>query len=264
VLRIAPALVLLALAASCKRPTESSIPQGDAKLLSQLKAGLTEREKRIGSYRLAGAVVQDGDRQEYEFDFRAPGRLKGSLLGDKRRTFSYDGERLFDLVEESKTLTRWEIDVPQEQGRIYLTQLFAPFVPEGYRAPLVDFTQPTVKRVTHPRAVEAVELGSETKDENGAPVRVSYVYRWPSLDLVQRRLQTGQMEVIDDVDEEHCEERLKLCVPKKVTRHFGDKLGPVTTLSRVELGAPVPAESFTLAPPEGYTALSKKLSGKGG
>jgi outer membrane lipoprotein-sorting protein len=259
--RAAAALLLLSLVSACKRPADAGA-QGDASLLSQVKSGLSDRERKIGSYSIAGVVEQDGQKATFEFDFRAPGRMKGTLLGEKSRTFSYDGERLFDLVRADKTLTTWELDVPPRQARDYLSQLFENFVPEGYRSPVVDLTHATVKRVSHPRAPEAVELASETKDEHGAGIRVAYIFRWPSLDLLERRLDTAETTATLAVDEEQCDERLKLCMPKKLTQHFGQALGAVTTLSRVELGAAIPAEAFTLELPEGFTGATKQLSGK--
>jgi hypothetical protein len=259
--RAAVALVVLSLLSACKRPADAGA-HGDAFLLSQVKSGLSDRERKIGSYRIAGVVEQDGQKAPFELDFRAPGRMKGTLLGEKSRTFSFDGEHLFDLVPSDKTLTTWELDVPPQQARDYLSQLFESFVPEGYRSPRVDLSHATVKRVSHPRAVDAVELASETKDEHGARIRVSYVFRWPSLDLLERRLETPEATATIAVDEEQCDERLKLCLPKKLTQHFGPALGAVTTLSRVELGAAIPAETFTLKLPEGFAGSTKHLSGK--
>ncbi len=256
--RIVPALLALSLVVACQKPTESA---ADPSLLSQVKTELADREKKIGSYEIAGAVEQDGQRAEFEFVFRAPGRLKGTLLGESGRTFSWDGERLFELSPAARTLTLYEMTLPEAQARIYLTQLFSSFAPEGYRTPLLDFSQAQVKRVTHPKAAEAVELGSETKDESGAQVRVAYVYRWPAMDLLERRLETSQSSMVLSVEEEHCVERLRLCVPKKVVQHVGDTVGAVTRLSRVELEATVPAEAFTLSAPEDFATKTMPLPG---
>ena len=246
---------------ACRKPADTA---ADPTLLSQVKTALAEREKKIASYQIAGAVEQDGQRAEFEFAYRAPGRLKGTLLGEAARTFSYDGDRLFDLSPADKTLTSYEMKLPEAQSRLYLTQLFSSFVPEGYRTPLLDFSRAQVKRVAHPKASEAVELSSETKDEAGSLIRVVYVHRWPTMDLLERRLETAQATMVIAIEEEHCAERLRLCMPKKLVQRVGDKVGAVTVLSKVDLEATVPAEAFTLVAPEGFTAKSMPLPGAGG
>ncbi len=259
--RVVPVLLALSLVTACRKPADSA---ADPALLAQVKSALAEREKKVGSYEIAGTVVQDGQQAGFEFAWRAPGRMKGTLLGEKGRTFSYDGDRLFELSQADRTLTSYELNLPDAQVRAYLTQLFASFVPEGYRAPLLDFSHAQARRVSHPKATEAVELSSETKDDAGATIRVVYVYRWPAMDLLERRLETSGSAMVIAIEEEHCVQRLGLCLPKKVAQRVGERLGAVTTLSRVDLDSTVAAEAFTLALPEGFTSKSMPLPGTGG
>jgi hypothetical protein len=88
---------------------------------------------------------------------------------------------------------------------------------------------------------------------------VTYVLRWPSGDLLEKHLSAYGRTMRLTVDEEHCDQRLDLCVPRKLTQVYDDAPGAVTTLSRIELGVSVALHDFTLAVPEGYAARTQPL-----
>lgn len=252
-------LVLLVLAA-CTRPAEDP-----AALLNEVKRRLSERESRLTSYRLEGRT-REGSAEPvgFTFAYRAPQRLRASLGAPFSRTVSWDGERLFELSETDKRFTTFQTELPPEKRAGFLTEVFSPFAPEGFRAPLLP--QGTrAKKNSHPRAPEAVELSAKLSDPSAQGLEVAYTLRWPSLDFLSKRSRASDGTVSEvRVEEEHCEEALKLCVPKRLTRWVKDEKVGETTLSLVELNAPLPNDAFTLAAPEGYEVQTKTLVDEAG
>lgn len=261
-----PAAIALAaaLAASvgvtaCSKKSE---PQAgnDTALVSQIKSGVAERERRLTSYRLVGKVSEGGNEMPFEFVYRAPNRLRGTVgAPGSQQTYSFDGDRFFQLDEAKKTLTVFEMKLPPDKAALFLHETFKPLAPEGYRAPVLDFSTATARRVQHPKTTDAVELTSTAKTEGVGDIQVTYLFRHPQMDLLEKRMRatTGTMTLT--VDEEQCDEKLKLCVPKRVSQKYDGQPGATTTLSTVELNAAVPAESFSLAAPEGYSMSKREL-----
>jgi hypothetical protein len=85
------------------------------------------------------------------------------------------------------------------------------------------------------------------------------VLRWPGLDFLGKRTRGGGATSELRVEEEHCEQPLGLCVPRRLTQWAGEQQVAETTLSSVELNPVLPADTFTLAAPEGYDVQTKTL-----
>lgn len=253
-MRRALALAALALCGCPKKPEE---PKGE--LLSLVKEKLTARDGKVQSYHLAGATRQQGQDARFEFFYRHPNRMKGSLTQPVRRSFSWDGQKLFEVVEDDKRFITYEMKLPPHKSLLFLTQTFAPFAPEGYRAPLLLSEGVTATRTSHPRAAEAIEVRQQTKDESGNTLSVTYVLRWPSMDFLKKTSELGGTVSEIRVDAEHCEEPLKLCFPKQLSQWEGGHPVATTALSTVEINPPLPADSFTLTAPEGFEVKSQEL-----
>jgi hypothetical protein len=250
-----PCLLLLALV----RCTKSA---GDASqaLLTEVRRRLAERDARLGSYRLEGQT-REGEATPvvFAFAYRAPQRLRAWLGAPLLRTFSWDGERLFEQSDADKRFTTFAMELSPERQAGFLTEVFSPLMPEGLRAPLLPGTL-SARRVSHARAPEAVELSARV-DTAGAPgLRVTYTLRWPHLDFLSRRTQQTDGTTLEvRMEEEQCEEALQLCVPKRLTRWVaGQQVGEMT-LSRIELNPVLPKDTFTLVAPEGYAVESRTL-----
>jgi hypothetical protein len=239
--------------ASCRRDERRETATG---VLAEVKSALAERERRLTAFRLEGVIREAGREAPFEAAFRAPNRVRGVLRVGSGRTLSFDGAKLYQLDPDSKTLVTYE---PGAGASAALTQLLGAFVPEGFRVPVVDLRAATARRTPHPRGPEAVELSSETRDEQDQSIRVTYVLRWPSGDLLEKRLTAYGRTMTLEVEEEQCDERLELCVPRRFTQKYDGAPGAVTTLSRIELGASVAIQEFTLSAPEGYAARTEKL-----
>ncbi|HYH98828.1 hypothetical protein [Hyalangium sp.] len=246
-------LTLLVLA-GCSRQRE------DAHLLNEVKRRLSERDARLTSYRLEGRTGEGGaEPVGFSFAYRAPQKMRGSLGAPISRTFSWDGERLFEQSDADKRFTTFQTELSPERRSGFLTETFAPFTPEGFRAPLLP-AELSAKRTSHARAPEAVELAASVADPSGESLQVTYTLRWPTLDFLGRQSRLADGTTLEvRVEEEHCDKALELCVPQKLSRWVkGEKVGE-TTLSKVELNPTLPNDSFTLAAPEGYEVQTKTL-----
>jgi len=250
--RLVPLALLLL--AGCNRQAE------DTQLLNEAKRRLSERDVRLTSYRLEGRTSEgSAEPVSFSFAYRAPQKMRGTLGAPAPRIIAWDGERLFEQSDADKRFTTFQNELSPEKRSGFLTEVFAPFTPEGFRAPLLP-AHLQAKRASHPRAPEAVELAAKVDEPSGESLRVTYTLRWPTMDFLgrQSRLSDGTtLEV--RVEEEHCDEALKLCVPQKLSRWVkGEKVGE-TTLAKVELNPALPNDTFTLAAPEGYEVQTKTL-----
>lgn len=246
-------LALLLLAACTRQADESH-------LLNEVKRRLSERDTRLTSYRLEGLTHEGGaEPVRFSFAYRAPQKMRGALGAPFSRTFSWDGERLYEQSDTDKRFTTFQNELSPERRAGFLTETFAPFTPEGFRAPLLS-AQPRARRASHPRAPEAVELVAKVEDASGEALQVTYMLRWPTLDFLGRQSRLADGTTLEvRVEEEHCEQALQLCVPRRLSRWVkGEKVGE-TTLSMVELNPALPQDTFTLAAPDGYMVQTKTL-----
>ena len=252
--RLLVSCALLALTGCPKKGGEDA-----ATLLPQVRQRLAERDTKLTSYRIAGTVKDEGQEAvRFTFDYRAPQRMLGTLGPPASRSFAWDGTHLYQRLDGDKQFTTFKSELPPAKLAEFLTGTFSPFTPEGFRTPLLSRAA-TARRATHPRAPEAVELVQKLEGE-GAGVEMVYVLRWPRLDFLGRRTRSPDgTEAEERVEEEHCDEALGLCVPKRLTRWLGGRRVGETVLGRVELNAPLPNDAFTLTAPEGYAVQSRTL-----
>ena len=61
------------------------------------------------------------------------------------------------------------------------------------------------------------------------------------------------------VEEELCDEKLKLCVPKVTSEALDGKLQLRTRLTTIELNAGVPADDFNPRAPDGWTTETHEV-----
>jgi hypothetical protein len=252
-----PRLLLLTLAvlAGCSKQRDDN-----AHMLREVKQRLSERDTQLTSYRLEGITRDEGaEPLGFGFSYRAPQKMLGVLRAPVSRAFSWDGEHLFEQNDKDQRFTIFKNELSTERRSGFLTETFAPFSPEGFRAPLLP-SELEAKRASHPRAPEAVEVTGKVAPSPGESLQVTYILRWPTMDFLGRRFLLPDSTVSEvRVEEEHCDEALKLCVPQKLTRWVkGQKVGE-TTLSKVELNPALPNDTFTLVAPEGYEVQTKTL-----
>ena len=235
---------------SCSRPT--SEVKGETALLSRVKSGLVERDRKLYAFHLEGSVTEAGTEARFTFDYRSPHRMRGTLHGPPARTLSFDGTRLYSLDGAARQLTRTALTGSGAESTLMLNQLFAPFAPEGYRAPLFSNSGTEVRMTSHPRTPEAVELRVRTRDPSIGELTVTYLLRWPALDFLEKRTELGEVASVLAMQEETCTPELKLCLPRRLLRTDNGRPGALTRLSAVRLNTPLPTEAFTLTAPSGF------------
>jgi hypothetical protein len=241
-------LLLLGVLSACERP---------APLLQQVRQGLAGRDTRLSSYRFSGEVREEGKAPlPFTFAYRAPGSLRGGLGAAAARTFAYDGEHLYEQHDGERRFTTYAFALPAAARAGFLTELFSPFLPEGFRVPLLPQAGVRAERTTHRLAVQAVRLSVALPDGG----EVQYLLRWPSLDFLGKRLRANEDEAAElRVEEEQCDAALRLCVPRRLTRWVGGHQVGETRLQELTLNPALPSETFRLAAPAGYEARTQTL-----
>ena len=246
-----PLLGLLLLLSGCSRAPDA------AALLTETRQRLAERDGKLQSYVLAGTAREAGQTLSFQFAFRAPQKMLGTLGPPTRRTWAWDGTHLLERDDAARTFSTYE-EPPTPERRVgALTALFTPFVPEGFRAPLLPGQGVSARRTSHALAPEALEL---TVKPPGGDVEVVYVLRWPGLDFLAKRLRSGPDTSELRVEAEQCEAALGLCVPRRLTQWSAGTQVAETELTQVELNPPLPADTFTLTPPPGYSVGRKTFA----
>lgn len=248
--------VLAALPASGCKPNAKST--NVAVLLSEVKTGLERRDRKLSSYSLEGHVKEGAHEARYTFRFRSPGKMQGTLTAPAQRTFAFDGQTLFEVDPAQKKFTRFALEGSTEEASLLLNQVFSAFVSEGYRVPLIVRDGVAVERITHARASDAVKITQTAKDGAGE-VSIGYVLRWPSLDFIEKTLASNGSVMKLLVEEEHCDEALKLCVPKRLSQWEGEKQLGTTELTKIALNPAIPADDFTLTVPQGFSEETRTL-----
>lgn len=247
--------LLLLVLAGCRRGDDSST------LLADVRQRLSARDGKLTSYVLAGTAREGAQTMDFQFAYRAPRKMLGTIGAPVSRTFAWDGEHLLERDDAAKKFRTYDGGLgPQERAGV-LTALFGPFAPEGFRAPLLPGQGVSARRASHPRGPEAVEL---TVKPAGTDVEVTYVLRWPAMDFLGKRTRSGGDTAELRVEEEHCEQALALCVPRRLTQWSGGQQVAETSLSRVELNPTLPADTFSLSAPGGYDVETKTLAELGG
>ncbi|MBN8473079.1 hypothetical protein D7Y27_24235 [Corallococcus sp. AB004] len=255
------ALLLVPLVGLLACRSSSSGGANDAELMAQVREKLAARDAKLTAYQLEGTQTEgDTASAGFTFAYRAPQKMRGTVSAPQARQVWWDGKHLYEQVEATKQFTTFTSQVSAEKLSAFLTEIFTPFVPDGFRAPLLLRSAKAKRTASLPQAKEAVELTMALEGEAGGGVEVTYVLRWPSLDFLAKKTRAPdgtRAEV--RMEEEHCDTDLGLCVPRKLTRWLGDAKQGETVLSKVDLKTPLPNDAFTPTAPEGYSVQTRTL-----
>lgn len=232
------ALVLLA--GGCARKPEPELP-----LVSQVREALAQREQRVVSYRYHGVTEQGGEKGEFRFAFRAPSRMRGDFRS-ARRTFAFDGRRFVQWDEANRLFTEVDLSAtPREQAALFLHKVFAPFVPEGFRTPLLGGTLTAETRREGDRPVVAIHAAAESAGERAV---ITFLLAPPAMDYLGKSVEGGGAA---RVVSQHCDPALKLCFPVELEETVPGMPPSRTRLTSVEINPALPPEYFELRPPPG-------------
>lgn len=249
-------LILLSVGSACAKASR----EAPAPTFDEVKQRLGQRDARLTSFRFSGASKDGPQEASFEFAYRAPQRMRAALTEPVVRTFAFDGKKLYEQSDGERLFHTFDNQLSADKSAGFLTQTFGAFIPEGYRVPLLPRAGVTVRRATHPKAAQVVELTLPVDVSETEAVELTYVLRWPELDFLGKRTRASDGSVTEvRVEAEHCDAALKLCVPARLTRWRAGQREGETTLAKVELNPALPSDLFTLAAPEGYTARQQTL-----
>lgn len=240
-------LLAVLLFSGCLKGNDAPQP---ASLANEARRALAEREKRLTSFKLVVDSSEGENRAHHEVAFRSPNKSRGHMTSPQEFELAFDGTTLVRLIHAQKKYEVVSLDMPAADRAFFLASQFMPFVPEGYRAPLLPQSGVEAKGVMgRAEGFELVELTVKPGDG----VTVVYVLRWPSGDFVEKRTTAeGQTRVLK-MESEKCDEALKLCVPTKLVERMGEQVLGTTEVTSMELNAALPQDTFSPKVPEGWS-----------
>lgn len=239
---LAPLLLL----AACARSPSPELPS--AALVAEAKRALAERERRLTSFQLVVDSAEGEARARHEFAFRSPNRSRGRVTAPVALELAFDGARLVRLSPAERRYEVLPLELPPAERARALASAFLPFVPEGYRAPLLPSAGVEARRLARSDAPEAVELTVRP----GEGVTVRYVLRLPSGDFLEKRTSAGGEERVLRVEAERCEAALRLCVPTRLVERQGERVLGTTEVVDAALNPALPGELFSPQKPAGW------------
>lgn len=254
-------LSLLALAVLCGCTQKVSAPS-EAELVSQARTQLAERERKLSSYRFHGSTTDLASNQSlgFRFLYRSPGKMRGETEGAQPHVFVFDGQSLKDLDVAAKRLTTYDLaGLPKDKADAFLHTIFAPFAPEGFRAPLLPTAGLHAQQRIGEQDRKELQLSAAIQD---GPQKYDFGFRFalPAMDLLEKTVKGPEGESKVTVARQACEPKLGLCFPAEVLESRDGKPVARTLLSDVQVNAPVTDADFALAVPAGGTAETKSLA----
>jgi hypothetical protein len=222
-------LALLLIISGC---TKAPAPATNT-LVGDTKKALAERERRLTSFRLVVDTTEGENRAHHEFSFRSPNKSRGRIQDFE---IAFDGKQLVKLQHAEKKFEVVPLELPAQERAFALASTFMPFVPEGYRAPLLPMAGVEGKQLTD----KTVELTVKPGDG----VTVQYVLRVPSGDFLEKRTVSDGKTRVLKVEKEQCDEKLALCVPTKLVETLDGAVLGVTEITSAEINPELPQDVF--------------------
>jgi len=219
-------------------------------LLAQVRQALTDRDARLDSFQFdaTSTALPSGETVNHSFYFRSPNKMRAVLAKVER---SFDGTTLYEVSAGKKTFTAFALKLPPPKASLLLHTTFAPFVPEGFRTPLMPMKGVTAQKTGR----NAVELSMSP----GEGVTVTYRLRWPGGDFLEKRTVSPSGRTTLKMEFEHCDAALKLCVPQDLGEFLDGVRVVGTSLHHIGLNPALSADSFVPAAPEGFTREAREL-----
>jgi len=255
-------LSLLAIAfvlAAC--PSKEKPAPPSAELASQVRSQLAERERKVTSYRFHGITTDMTSSQSlgFRFAYRSPGKMRGETEGDKAHVFVFDGQTLKDLDVAAKKLTTFDLSaLPKDKADAFLHQIFAPFAPEGFRAPLLPATATAEKKLGDDG--KSVADLSATIADGAQSYAFTFRFGLPAMDLLDKQISGPEGQSRVQVTKQTCDAKLALCFPSEVVESHDGKPTARTELSGIAINGQVADAEFVLAVPPGGTEEKRSLA----
>ena len=238
-------LGVLLLCGCPKAATDAPTP---ASWVSEAKKALAERERRLTSFKLVIDSTEGENRAHHEVAFRAPNKSRAHLTAPQDFELAFDGSTLVRMFAAEQKYEVVPLELPVADRAFTLASQFLPFVPEGYRAPLLPLTGVEGKKLTRADGSEAVEL--TVRPASGIIVR--YLLRLPAGDFLEKRTTADGRDRVLSVEKEQCDEKLALCVPTKLVERMGNEVLGTTEVTSALLNPQVPQDWFAPKMPAGW------------
>jgi hypothetical protein len=222
----------------CARPRKAE------QLVSAVESGLALREAKITSYQFDAETTDAGGRKvNHSFFYRSPNKLRADV--GAHLTFTFDGESLFKIDHDRKeTMTTSFRGRPKAEAAESVYQTFAPFLPEGWRTPLIAGNV-TAQEGPASVAGQSVWLSTEARSD-GSRAELRYLFALPGMDWRATESTVDGRQATRRALEDHCDAQLGLCFPKKIETTQNGQIQSTTVLTGVVINGPIPAEMFTL------------------
>ena len=242
--------VVLSLLLLCGCPKTATDAPTPASLVAEAKKALAERERRLTSFKLTIDSSEGENRAHHEVAFRSPNKSRAHLLAPQDFELAFDGTSLVRMFAAEKKYEVVPLELPAAERAFTLASQFLPFVPEGFRAPLLPLNGVEGKQVTRPDGGEAVELTVKP----GAGVVVRYLLRMPAGDFLEKHTIADGQERVLSVEKEQCDAKLALCVPMKLVERIGTEVLGTTEVTSVALNVELPQDWFAPKMPDGWSS----------
>lgn len=257
-MRILRSAALLLLVCGCTRSS-----QKDVGLASQARTHLAERERKLSSYRFHG-VSTDVARNEtlaFDFAYKNPNKMRGETFGATPHVLAFDGRTFRDLDVNAKKLTTYDLSgLSKPRADVFLHQVFAAFVPEGFRAPLLPAGRPLEAVESNgPDGRREVAL-SATIPDGDAKYAFSFRFATPAMDLIEKKVSGPEGESRVQVIKQTCDHATGLCFPTEILESHGGKPTVRTVLSDIAINGPVTDAELVPAVPDGGSEEKKSLA----
>ena len=217
--------------------TKASEPAAPPSLVGEAKRALAERERRLTSFKLVIDSTEGENHAHHEVAFRSPNKSRAHLISPQEMELAFDGTTLVRWQPGEKKFEVVSLDMPVADRAFFLASQFMPFVPEGYRAPLL----PQSGVVASKPSPDTVELTVKP----GEGVTVKWVLRLPSGDFLEKRTLADGQERVLHMESEKCDAVLALCVPTKLVEKLGEVTLGTTVVTSVELNVALPQDAFS-------------------
>lgn len=222
----------------------------DPGVLAAVTTALKSRMDTIHDVDVEGSIDDGhGQRLAFRYAMQQPGFTAGELLtptGERARAFVFDGKTLAILDDATKLAVKKDLAADEEGMLLTLHDVFATFVCEGWRPPLLKATGTTAARDG-----DIVTLTSAVGEGGVASQRVRVKPDGAFVDKATLA-DDGRVLAGTTVLTEAKDAATGLTFPTSWRVTEGQETGTVT-LSTWRINQGVPAARFSTATPAGYT-----------
>ena len=232
---VSPRWLVLWVALACTRPPTS------AQLVSEARTGLAEREAKVHSYRFDAEMTGPGQHGTWSVAYRGPGSYRADTPSV---SYLLDGDKFFEIDHATGKVqpsTLSQTDRNRSLERVY--SAFAPFIPEGWRSPLIGSAVTAIEGPQQEREKTVLlSVGAHLANEQA---ELQYLFTRPTMNWLKTETFASGHNVVRATTKEHCDPASNLCFPERIEVRKDGSVQSTTTLSHIAVNEGVPAETFS-------------------